>query len=91
MAAGRGTRRPIIVNIHFPVAIQGVEAGIEKLQFSVRRMGATILDFARNISARSRGSIHISEYRCFPGVPRHPEQSIFGAIESLRFEFDHAF
>jgi len=83
----------IVVNVHFPVAIQGVDAAIKNFTFPSGAGGLPIPELSPEKSATIPLPHPDLRIQNSPRCPRQREtQTIFRAIEiAYAFEFDHAF
>ena len=83
----------IVIHVHFPVAIQGVNAAVKIFQFLGEPQRR---DKSRNrpekIPQRRRAPIQVHKYKILPGIDLHGDEAIVLAFEILyAVEFGHAF
>lgn len=83
----------IIVDVHFPVAVERVDAAIEEVQFFGEfQRRDEYGNFAEKFCQRRGLAIEIDENKIFPGVDAHGNESVIGAIEIAdALEFHHSF
>jgi hypothetical protein len=82
----------IIVDVDLPVALEGVNAAVEKFEFlgELKRCDE-FGNFAEKAVKRSGFAVEIDEDEILPSVERDGDETVFGAIEIAdAFKFDHA-
>src|SRR5271157_386567 len=82
----------VIVHVNFPVAIEGVNAAIEKVElFGELQRSGERRNFAEEILQRRGLAVEIDEEEVFPGVEAHGNEAVIGAAEIAdAFELHHA-
>ena len=83
----------IVVDVDFPVAIEGVDAAIEVLEL-LRELqrGDEFRDGAEEFAKRGGLGIEIDEDEIFPGVDANGDEAILRAVEIANtVELEHAF